>query len=221
MPDSPSAAMAAARANMIEGQVRAQDVTDPRIHAAMAAVARERFVPSAKRALAYADVPVELAPGRFLLDPRSLAKALQLAEVGADDRVLDVACGTGYSSAVLARLAKSVVALEQDADLVRIASQALAHEPGTIEVTQGSLIEGFKMGAPYDVILINGAVEAAPDTLLAQLAEAGRLVTFIQAGAQGHATLFVREHGKLGSRPGFDSTVPLLAGFRKSQGFIF
>src|ERR1700722_4877467 len=98
-----SETMLAARTNMIEAQIRSADVTDPRIHAAMAAVPRERFVPSARKALAYADVPVEVAPGRFLLDPRSLAKALQLLEVTADDRVLDVACGTGYSSAVLGR----------------------------------------------------------------------------------------------------------------------
>ena len=111
-----------ARFNMIEAQIRTNDVTDPRIHAALSAVARERFVPSAKQALAYADVPVEVAPGRYLLDPSSFAKALQLAEITADDRVLDVGCGTGYSSAVLARLAKNVVALEQDADLVRLAS---------------------------------------------------------------------------------------------------
>ena len=214
-----SQAMSAARANMIESQIRCQDVTDPRIHAAMAAVARERFVPRARLALAYADIAVELAPGRFMLDPRSLAKALQLAGVKAEDRVLDVGCGTGYSSAVLARLAGSVVALEQDADMVRIASETLLES--NIEVTQGSLIEGFKMGGPYDLIFVNGAIEARPDTLLSQLAEGGRLVVFVQSGAQGRATLFVREHGQVGSRPGFDSTVPMLAGFRKSQGFIF
>jgi protein-L-isoaspartate(D-aspartate) O-methyltransferase len=219
--DSMLETMLAARTNMIDAQIRSADVTDPRIHAAMAAVARERFVPNNKRALAYADVPVEVAPGRFLLDPRSLAKALQLAAVTAQDRVLDVACGTGYSSAVLGRLAKSVVALEQDADLVRIASEALTQAQGNIEVTQGSLIEGFKMGGPYDLILVNGAIEARPDTLLSQLDEGGRLVVFLQTGAQGRATLFVREHGAIGSRPGFDATVPLLAGFRKSQGFIF
>ena len=216
-----SQTMLAARTNMIDAQIRSADVTDPRIHAAMAAVARERFVPNNKRALAYADVPVEVAQGRFLLDPRSFAKAVHLAGVTAEDRVLDVACGTGYSAAVLGRLAKSVVALEQDADLVRIASEALANAEGHIEVTQGSLIEGFKMGGPYDVILVNGAIEARPETLLAQLAEGGRLVAFLQTGAQGRATLFVREQGQIGSRPGFDATVPLLAGFRKSQGFIF
>ena len=95
----------AARFNMIEAQIRPSNVTDPRIFAAMNAVAREKFVPRAAQALAYADVPVAIAPGRYLLDPRSFAKLLQLAQVTADDRVLDVGCGTGYSSAVLARLA--------------------------------------------------------------------------------------------------------------------
>ncbi len=216
-----SEAMRAARANMIDAQVRSADVTDPRIHAALAAVARERFVPSAKQALAYADVPVEIAPGRYLLDPRSLAKALQLAGVGAGDRALDVGCGTGYSSAVLGGLVKSVVALEQDADLVRVASQTLEQASGKIDVTQGSLIDGFKMGGPYDVILVNGSIEARPDALLDQLAEGGRLVCFMSSGPQGRAMLFVREHGQVGSRPGFDATVPALAGFKKAMGFIF
>ena len=216
-----SEAMRAARANMIEAQIRAADVTDPRIHAALAAVAREKFVPTAKLALAYADVPVEVAPGRFLLDPRSLAKALQLAEVGAEDRALDVGCGTGYSSAVLGGLVKSVVALEQDADLVRIAAQTLEQAAGNIQVTQGALIDGFRMGGPYDVILVNGSIETRPDSLLDQLAEGGRLVCFMPFGAQGRAVLFVREHGQVGSRPGFDATVPALAGFKKAMGFIF
>src|SRR6202012_4813274 len=98
-------------------------------------------------------------------------KALQLVRITPEDRVLDVGCGTGYSSAVLGRLGKSVVALEQDADLVRIASEGLARADGQIEVTQGALIEGFKMGGPYDVILVNGAIEAKPDILLSQLDE--------------------------------------------------
>ena len=120
--------------------------------------------PRAAGALAYADVPVAIAPGRYLLDPRSFAKLLQLAEIGPEDRVLDVGCGTGYSAAVLARLAGEVVALEQDADLVRAASQLLANAVGKVEVVQGGLIEGVKDQAPYDVIFINGAVEQVPET---------------------------------------------------------
>jgi protein-L-isoaspartate(D-aspartate) O-methyltransferase len=209
-----------ARFNMIEAQVRANDVTDVRIHAALNAVMREKFIPTAKRALAYADVPVEIVPGRYLLDPRSFAKAIQLARITAEDKVLDVGCGTGYSSAVLGRLARTVVALEQDADLVRIASGLLENQPN-VQITQGALIEGFKDGGLYDVIFVNGAIEAQPDTLLSQLAEGGRLVAFLQSGAQGRATLYLKEQGRVGHRGDFDANVPLMAGFKKHVGFIF
>lgn len=210
-----------ARFNMVEAQIRTSNVTDPRIHAAMGVVPRERFVPAAARALAYADVPVAVAPGRYLLDPRSFAKLLQLARVTAADRVLDVACGTGYSSAVLARLAGEVVALEQDADLVRIASELLANAVGKVEVVQGGLIEGVRGQAPFDVIFVNGAIEQAPETLLSQLAEGGRLVAIMREGAQSRAWLFLKENGQIGRRPDFDADVPLLAGFRKAVGFVF
>jgi len=210
-----------ARFNMVEAQIRSSNVTDPRIHAAMSAVARERFVPHAARALAYADVPVAIAPGRYLLDPRSFAKLLQLAQIDAQDRVLDVACGTGYSSAVLARLAAEVVALEQDADLVRIASELLANVTGKVEVVQGGLIEGVKGQAPFNVIFVNGAIEQAPDILLSQLAEGGRLVTVMRESGQARAWLFVKQNGQVGRRPDFDAEVPLLAGFKKAMGFVF
>jgi protein-L-isoaspartate(D-aspartate) O-methyltransferase len=209
-----------ARFNMVEAQIRSSNVTDPRILAAMNAVAREKFVPSAARALAYADVPVAVAQGRYLLDPRSFAKLLQLADIKATDRVLDVGCGTGYSAAVLARLAGEVIALEQDADLVRIASELLETSVGKVELVQGGLIEGVKAHAPFDVIFVNGAIEQAPEILLAQLAEGGRLVTVIKDG-QSRAWLFLKENGQVGKRPDFDAEVPLLAGFKKAMGFIF
>jgi protein-L-isoaspartate(D-aspartate) O-methyltransferase len=213
---------AAARLNMLDAQVRANDVTDPRIQAAMGAIARERFVPSTRTALAYADVPVPIAPQRYLLDPRSFAKLLQLARIEPEDQVLDVACGTGYSSVVIARLAKSVVALEQDADLVRLASDLVpAAGASNALVTQGSLIEGFKAKAPYNVIFINGAIETRPDTLLAQLAEGGRLVTFMKTADHARAHIFTREQDHVGQRADFDAMVPLLTGFRKSVGFVF
>lgn len=208
-----------ARFNMVEAQVRSANVTDPRILAAMNAVARERFVPSAAQALAYADVPVALAPGRYLLDPRSFAKLAQLAAIGAEDRILDVGCGTGYSSAVLARLGAEVVALEQDADLVRAASGLLANVTGKVEVVQGALIEGVK-GQSFDVIFVNGAIEQVPETLLSQLAEGGRLVTVLKDG-QSRAWLFLKQNGQVGRRPGFDADVPVLAGFKKAMGFVF
>jgi protein-L-isoaspartate(D-aspartate) O-methyltransferase len=209
------------RANMVEGSVRTNDVTDPRIYGALREVPRERFVPTAKRALAYADVPVEIAPGRFLLDPRTFGKLLQLAGLRATDRVLDVACGTGYSTVVLAKIAKSVIGLEQDADLVRIASDLIPQSGATnASIMQGGLTEGAK--GPFDVIVIEGGVDAVPEQLLAQLAEGGRLVAIVAPPrGQGRAQLFVREKGGVGSRLDFDATVPALAGFKKVVGFVF
>lgn len=210
------------RFNMVETQVRTNDVTDTRIHAAMAAVAREQFVPAARRAFAYADVPVEVAQGRHMLDPRSFAKMIQLGSVQATDRILDVACGTGYSAVVLGKIAKSVVALEQDADLVRIASDMIPASGATnVTVVQGGLTEGAKAQGPYDAVFIEGAVEAVPDSLLGQLAEGGRLVAILVQGGQSQAHLFVREKGGIGSRTDFDATVPVLNGFRKVVGFVF
>ncbi|MEI9992816.1 MAG: protein-L-isoaspartate O-methyltransferase [Rhizomicrobium sp.] len=210
------------RFNMVECQVRTNDVTDPRIHAAMQGVPRERFVPAAKRATAYADVPVEVAQGRFLLDPRTFGKLVQLAAPRAEDRVLDVGCATGYSTVVLAKIAKSVIGLEQDADLVRVASDMVpANGAANATVVQGGLTEGVKAMAPFDVILIEGAVESVPESLLSQLAEGGRLAAIVNEGGQGRARLYVREKGGVGSRLDFDATVPLLAGFRKVVGFVF
>jgi protein-L-isoaspartate(D-aspartate) O-methyltransferase len=209
-----------ARFNMVETQIRAANVTDVRILAAMNAVAREKFVPRAASALAYADVPVAVAPGRYLLDPRSLAKMLQLAQIKPQDRVLDVGCATGYSSAVLARLASDVVALEQDADLVRVASELLANTVGKVELVQGGLVEGVKGAAPFDVIFVNGAIEQVPDSLLGQLAEGGRLVAVLKDD-QSRAWLFLKENGQVGKRPDFDADVPVLAGFKKAVGFVF
>ena len=210
------------RRNMVDTQVRTNDVTDQRIHEAMREIPRERFVPSVKRAVAYADASVEVAPGRYLLDPRTLGKLIQLAEIKADDKILDVGCATGYSAAVLGRLGKSVFALEQDADLVRVATEALlATGARNVTVVQGALIEGVKAKAPFDVIFVNGAIQTTPNNLLAQLGEGGRLVTIMQPGAQGTAQLFLKQNGKTGGRPDFNATVPLLAGFKKAVGFVF
>ncbi|HSZ75393.1 MAG TPA: protein-L-isoaspartate O-methyltransferase [Rhizomicrobium sp.] len=217
MPD-----FAAQRLTMVETQVRPNDVTDTRIHDAMREVPRERFVPAAKRSMAYADMSVEVAPNRYLLEPRSFAKMLQLAQVRATDRVLDVGGATGYSAAVLSKLGTSVVALEQDADLLRITDDTLrsvgAHN---VTVVQGALMNGDKAHAPYDVIFVNGAVGSAPDALLSQLAEGGRLVAVIRSNSQGRANLFLRQHGRVGAREDFDSAVPDLAGFRQPVGFVF
>jgi protein-L-isoaspartate(D-aspartate) O-methyltransferase len=213
---------AAQRLTMVETQIRTNDVTDVRIHEAMRTVPRERFVSAAKRALAYSDTEVELVSNRYLLEPRVFAKLVQLAEIGASDKILDVGCATGYDSAVLARIGAKVFALEEDADLVRVASDMLpAVGASNATVVQGALAQGHKQAAPYDVIFISGGVEVVPDMLLHQLAEGGRLVAVIRKGPQGRATVFVKGHGRIGSRPAFDASAPLLAGFREPVGFTF
>jgi len=210
------------RFNMVETQVRTNDVTDPRIHAAMRMAARELFVPPDKRSIAYADLAPEIAPGRFLPDPRTFAKLLQLADVRATDSVLDVACATGYSTVVIAKLAKLVIGLEQDASMARTADEAIRSSAASnASIVRGQLTEGFRPAAPFDVIFINGAVEAVPDSLLTQLGEGGRLVAVVRAEGQSRARLFLREKGHVGCRVDFDSGVPLLAGFRKAVGFVF
>lgn len=212
----------AQRINMVESQVRANDVTDIRIHEAMRNIPRERFVPAAKRGIAYADGAVEVVANRYLLEPRTLSKLLQLAQINSTDSVLDVGCVTGYSTAVIARLAGKVIGLEQDADLVRVASDMVpAVGAANITIVQGSLAEGHRAGAPYNAIIVNGAIEAAPETLLDQLAEGGRLVAVVQSGEQSRAHLFLRQNGRIGSRIAFDAWAPLLAGFRQKVGFVF
>ncbi len=212
----------AQRLNMVESQVRVNDVTDVRVQDAMREVPRERFVPTARQATAYADAPLEVVRGRFLLEPRTLAKMLQLAEIAPTDTVLDVGCMTGYSSAVLSRIAARVTALESDADLVRVGAETLpAVGAANATVVQGDLAEGHKGKAPYDVIFVNGAIEVRPTALLAQLAEGGRLVAVVKSGAQGHATVFLKEKGQVGSRTGFDADAQILPGFREKVGFVF
>ena len=212
----------AQRLNMVESQVRVNDVTDARVQEAMRNVPRERFVPTARKATAYADSPLEVVRGRFLLEPRAFAKLLQLAEIKPTDKVLDVGSATGYSTAILARIAAKVTGLEQDADLVRIGVETLPTVGASNAVmVQGGLAEGHKAGAPYDVIFVNGAIETRPDALLGQLGEGGRLVAVVKSGASGHATVFLKERGQIGRRAAFDADAPVLPGFREKVGFVF
>jgi protein-L-isoaspartate(D-aspartate) O-methyltransferase len=216
---------AAARRMMVDGQVRTADVTDMRLLAAMLDVPRELFVPEESAALAYLDLdaPVtETRPPRRLLKPMVLAKLIQAAEVTERDRVLDVACATGYSSALLARLAAAVFALEEDAALARQAKRTLAEIGATaVTVVTGALSSGWPAAKPYDVILLNGATEVVPERLVGQLAEGGRLVCVLGSGPAGKAMLYRRVQGDVSPRPIFDAAAPLLPGFAKPQAFVF
>jgi protein-L-isoaspartate(D-aspartate) O-methyltransferase len=213
---------AAQRSNMVASQVLANGVTEARLLDALGRVPREGFVPAAKRSVAYVDAPIELAHRRWLLEPRTFAKMLQLAEIGASDSVLDVGCTTGYSTAVIAGVAARVVGLEQDADFVRVSEENL-RQLGIHNATiaQGLLADGFRSAAPFDAIIVNGAIETHPGKLLAQLAEGGRLVAVVQNGAAGQAAIYLNEKGRVGRRFAFDAWAPVLNGFRQSAGFVF
>jgi protein-L-isoaspartate(D-aspartate) O-methyltransferase len=215
--------MSKARHFMVEGQVRTNDVTDLRIIELMGRIARERFVPDSRQAVAYSDVSVEVKAGRFLPDPRSLAKLVQALEIQPGDRVLDVACATGYSSALLAGLSADVTALEEDDELARLASANLRHVErlGRLSAVAGPLKQGCAQHAPYDAILVNGAVEELPQAWTDQLKEGGRLAVILNGGPVGKANLCVRRAGVLGKRVVFDATVPVIPGFTRAKTFAF
>jgi protein-L-isoaspartate(D-aspartate) O-methyltransferase len=215
---------AQARRTMVDGQVRTSDVTDLRVIAAMQEVARERFVPAARRAIAFLDrdVPVSDDGARCLIKPMVFGKLLQAAAFTGTERALDVACATGYSSAVLARLAASVVALEEDKALATAAGEALAAAGASnVMVAGGPLTAGWPDGAPYDVIMLQGASEVAPDSLLAQLSDGGRLLAVIGSGPMGRATIYRKAGNHVTAQPLFDAAAPLLPGFAKAQAFVF
>jgi len=212
----------AQRLNMVASQILANEVTDDRVLEAFRQVPRERFVPPQKLALAYADAPIELVHGRWLLEPRTFAKLVQLAEILPSERVLDVGCATGYSTSVLARIARQVVGLDQDAEFLRIATERL-RDAGSLNasIVQGPLAEGNRAMGPYDAIVVNGAIEIRPEKLLAQLAEGGRLVAVFQHDAQGHAVVYLNERGRVGRRLAFDASAAVLNAFREPAGFVF
>jgi len=220
---------AAARRMMVDGQVRTSDVTDPRIIAAMLELPRERFVPAANADLAYLDfdVPVTQAergkPARRLLKPMVLAKLVQAAAVEASDHVLDVGCASGYSSALLGRLARSVIALEEEEALIRLTRENLkAIGADNVTVVAGPLTQGWQATAPYDVIFLNGATEIVPNALCGRLKAGGRLVAVLSRVPTGQAILYRSiGGGDVSGWPIFDAAAPVLPGFAAPPAFVF
>ena len=211
-----------ARRTMVDCQIRPSDVTDRQLLAAFLEVPRERFVPADLASVAYLDRDLPIDQKRALLKPMVLARLIQAAEVRKSDRALDVACGTGYGSAILARLAAAVTALDDDAERSRRCGDILAQTgAGHVTAACGPLDAGWPAGAPYDVILVNGACETEPQGLLRQLNEGGRLVAVIGTGPDGKATLFRRDRGEIGSRTLFDAAAPALPAFAKAPAFVF
>lgn len=212
-----------ARRTMVDTQIRPSDVTRSDLIDAMLAVPRDAFFPKTRRALAHVGQDVEVADGRYELDPRVAAKLIMAADPGPRDLVLVVGSATGYMPAVMARLSQAVVALEASDELFSAASDVLSRMGVDTAITAKGLLEaGCAEHGPYDVILINGGVEIdAPDALLNQLADGGRLVSIRMSGPVGRCEIVTRSDGGFGARPAFDATAPVLPGFAAAAEFKF
>lgn len=214
-----------ARRMMVDSQLRTFDVNDIPLLDAMDSVPRELFVLSGREELAYIDQDILISDGatrRYMLSPMNLGRMLQALSVEAGEKALDVACGRGYASAVLDKLGAQVTALEADEALSAAAAKSLASAGAAkVQTVVGSLEQGYAKNAPYDVILINGAVDVRPEALLQQLAEGGRLVCVKGRGRAARATLYVRSGDAFGERTLFDAAAPMLAPFVQEPGFTF
>ena len=202
------------RRAMVASQLRTTAVNDPRVVAAMAEVPRERFVPADRAAIAYADIAVPLGGGRALRPPMALGKLLTELQLRPADRALVIGAATGYSAAILAKLVASVVALEEDAALNPAA-------PIGVRVVRGPLAEGWAEGAPYDAILIDGAVETVPEAIVAQLAEGGRLAAAVLEAGVSRLSVGRRAGAGFGLTAFADADAAPLPGFAPPPAFRF
>lgn len=217
-----SADYSALRMKMVDGQIRTTDVTSYPVLNAFLSVRREDFVAESLKPVAYIDKDIELAPGRYMMAPSPLAKMLQLAEIGPGDHVLDLGAGTGYATAILAQIAGSVVGLESDDGLAAQArSNIEASGRSNAVIVEGDLAEGCAAKAPYDFILVNGAVETLPEGLFDQLKQGGRLVAVVGRGLSSGVRIYVREGNAHSERFAFNASVRMLPGFERVAEFQF
>ena len=214
---------AAARLNMVDGQLRTNGIVDPLQLEAFLAVPREHFVPDALKGAAYVDEDLPLGNGRYLMEPLVLARLIQLAELRADARVLCIGAGPGYDAAILAHLVGSVIALESDPALAATARRLL-RELGysKARVIEGPLEAGHAAGAPYHAILFGGAIAEVPDTIARQLAATGRIAAVVRAEGRVSQVMVMTPAGAaLSRRPVFDAATHALPGFAPQPAFVF
>ena len=208
------------RTMMVDTQVRPSDVTKFTIIEAMLSVPREVYVPADKREAAYMGEHVPLGQGRVLMDPRTLAKMLDALDIQPGETVLDLGCGLGYSTAVIARLAEAVVAVEEDADFAARAQQTLSSEGvDNAAVMAGPMVEGAAKAGPYDVIVFQGGVERVPAALETQLKDGGRIGAIFMTGKLGTVKIGHKIDGAVSWRYAFNAAAPVLPGFAKRPAF--
>lgn len=212
---------ATARRRMVDNQLRTSNVTDRRILTAMDEVPRERFVPADRQALAYTDTPHELGAGRTLAPAAPFAKLIQLAEIDHTDRVLDIGAGTGYSTAVLARLGAHVTGLESEPTLAAGARVLLAELGVGADIVEGALDGSSLPRESFDVIVIEGAVATEPATLFPLLRQGGRLVVLLRRNGAGVAHVYVRSGNGVATRAEFNTALPPLAPAAREESFVF
>jgi protein-L-isoaspartate(D-aspartate) O-methyltransferase len=210
----------AMRRAMVDSQLRTNAVSDPRVTAAIESVAREEFVPADRRATAYVDRAIPLSASRSMNPPLVTARLIVEAGIAPTDTVLVVGAASGYAAAVVAGLASSVVALESDAALAGAAKAQLKGLPNVTVVT-GDLAKGHTKGAPYDVILVDGAIEEVPDALVRQLAEKGRLAAAVIDGGVSRLSIGYKAGAGFGLDPIMDADAVALPGFAKPKVFSF
>jgi protein-L-isoaspartate(D-aspartate) O-methyltransferase len=208
------------RRMMVDTQVRPSDVTEFPIIDAMLTIPREAFVPRDRVEAAYVSEHVPLGRGRVLLDPRVFAKMLEVLDLTNSDLVLDLGAGFGYSSAVIARIAEAVVAVEDDETRAGEAQTLLSeHHADNVILHEGPLTEGAAAHGPYDAIILEGAVEVLPEGLVAQLKEGGRIVAIFMEGALGVVRIGHKIDGEITWRFAFNGAAPVLPGFEKTTEF--
>ena len=211
----------ARRTMMVDTQVRPSDVTKFPIIEAMLDVPRESYVPDSKREEAYVSGDLALGPSRVMLEPRTFAKLLDTLDIGPDEVVLDIGCGLGYSTAVIARLAQTVVAVEENAAMASEAQTTLStNGVDNAAVIEGALTDGMAKHGPYDVIVLNGAVEQVPTGILDQLKDGGRIGCIFMEDALGIARIGSKIDGEITWRFAFNASAPLLPGFERPKGFV-